>query len=100
MQARPWMMATACSDRFVRVYDRRKLSLRLPSAARPSQALLELCPLHLNLPGHKASAVYTTCARFSHRGDRLLATYHREQVCYARHAGGACHRRILFFSVV
>jgi len=77
------MMATACSDRFVRVYDRRNLSLRLPSAARPSRPLLELCPLHLNLPGHKASLVYTTCARFSHRGDQVVATYHREQVCHS-----------------
>eukprot|EP00892_Ulva_mutabilis_P012900 jgi/Ulvmu1/9983/UM059_0032.1 len=77
--AKPWMMATACSDRFVRVYDRRKLTLRLPSAAQPSPPLLELCPLHLAMPGHKASAVYTTCARFSHHGDRLIATYHREQ---------------------
>ena len=80
MQVRPWLMATACSDHQVRVYDRRRLSLRDPAASAASQSLLDLCPLHLHLPGHHPELVYTTCARFSNRGDRLVATYPSEHV--------------------
>jgi hypothetical protein len=72
-------MATACQDRFVRVYDRRMLSLRSPTAGTASPALLSLAPLQLCI-GRSAQypPAYTTCARFSHKGDRLLATYHHE----------------------
>jgi hypothetical protein len=82
VQARPWLMAAACSDRFVRVYDVRKLSLRAPGAAAASPPLLALAPLHLcTAPGigDAMGRPYTTCARFSNRGDQLVATYHGEQ---------------------
>lgn len=75
-------MATACSDRFVRVYDRRMLQLRAPTATTASPALLHLAPLHMCLSanGGMDGRAYTTCARFSRRGDRLVATFHGEQV--------------------
>ena len=84
VQERPWQMAVACSDRFVRVYDTRRLSLRSPGATGATPALLSLVPLHLCLGSASQHGLlgraYTTCARFSHRGDKLVATYHGEQV--------------------
>ena len=75
-------MAAACRDRYVRVYDRRRLSLRSPTAAAASPALLTLAPLQLcTAGGSQDGRAYTTCARFSNQGHRLLATYHHEQVC-------------------
>ena len=76
-------MAAACSDRYVRVYDMRKLSLRSPSAPTATPALLNLAPLHICMgrSGSVLARPYTTCARFSNRGDRLVATYHGEQAC-------------------
>ena len=75
------MLATACSDRFVRVYDRRRLSLRPSSAQAPDLPLMQLAPLHMAI-GRDAGGsnrAYSTCARFSHKGDRLVATFHAEQ---------------------
>jgi hypothetical protein len=79
-------MATACSDRFVRIYDRRRLSLCSPDTGQPAAALLSLAPLHL-LGGtlRNPACVYATRARFSNRGDRVVATYHREQVRWFLH---------------
>jgi hypothetical protein len=74
-------MATACSDRFVRIYDRRRLTMCNPNTGQPTASLLSLAPLHLlgGTPRNPA-CVYATRARFSNRGDRVVATYHREQV--------------------
>lgn len=81
VQSKPWLMAAACRDRYVRVYDRRRLSLRAPTAAAASPALLTLAPLQLcAATGSQDGRAYTTCARFSNQGHRLLATYHHEQV--------------------
>jgi hypothetical protein len=91
LQTHPWLMAAACSDRFVRVYDRRRLSLCCPDNGRSSTALLSLAPLHLlgGTPRNEAH-VFSTSARFSNRGDRIVATYHREQVSCSSRSCACC----------
>ena len=51
-------MAFACSDRFVRIYDRRMLQLRAPTATAASPVLLHLAPLHLCLGTGGGMATY------------------------------------------
>lgn len=86
MQARPWLMAAACSDQYVRIYDRRKMSVRAPTGSHASTPLLSLAPLHMLLDRSGTNTCHTTCARFSHRGDKVLANYHSDQVrCWGPH---------------
>lgn len=47
-KARPHQMAIAAGDCYLRVYDRRMLSLTQPSGAPPPQPLLALAPPHLS----------------------------------------------------
>jgi hypothetical protein len=49
LQADPNLLAVAAGDPFVRVYDRRCLSLMCPGSSS-TEPLLELAPPHLQLP--------------------------------------------------
>ncbi|KAK9836189.1 hypothetical protein WJX81_007802 [Elliptochloris bilobata] len=99
---RPTQLALACSDLYVRVFDRRMLSLgspgRLDSAARSCNPLLSLAPPHLRLrAGAARAASHTTHVAFGAHGDRLVANYNgdhayafdvtREGSCSATFAG-------------
>lgn len=70
------LLALACGDQFVRIYDRRKLSLSRPCrelvAAEP---LMKLAPPHLAMRP-PTGRLHATCVNFSNRGDKVLTTYH------------------------
>eukprot|EP00878_Enallax_costatus_P025492 GHUV01027276.1.p1 GENE.GHUV01027276.1~~GHUV01027276.1.p1 ORF type:complete len:315 (+),score=72.05 GHUV01027276.1:949-1893(+) len=73
----PHLMAVACGDPYVRVFDRRKLATSRPGG-RPSQPLLQLtCPhLPLLLKAGINRRAHTTHVSFSNRGDKLVTSYH------------------------
>jgi len=91
-KARPYMMAVACSDPYVRIFDMRKLSTGAPADDLCSKAVLELAPPHLYQKSAglhtRSGQPHTTHVTFSNRGDRVLATYHSDHA-YAFDALGA-----------
>lgn len=73
-QARPHQMAVACGDPYVRVFDRRKLSLGASAFPEP---MLRLSPPHLPiLCMVEGELCHSTYVNFSHRGDKLVALFH------------------------
>eukprot|EP00210_Caulerpa_lentillifera_P002560 g2455.t1 len=78
-KVRPHQMAVACGDAFVRLYDRRKLSLGQANNNFP-EALMMLAPPHMMryTEKHKCN---TTCVNFANRGDKLACLYHLDH-CY------------------
>ena len=84
----PHQIALACGDPFVRVYDRRKLSLSHNIAA--SRPLIKLTAPHLLLQGTRAAkfeGTHTTCVSFGATGRRVVATWHSDH-CYAFDVAG------------
>mmetsp|Transcript_4466 Transcript_4466/g.10812 ORF Transcript_4466/g.10812 Transcript_4466/m.10812 type:complete len:654 (-) Transcript_4466:616-2577(-) len=75
-KSRPYQLAVACGDPFVRIFDMRKLSARAPCEDMFAQPLLQLAPPHLHRASSLQAACYATCAKFSSRGDKVVATYH------------------------
>jgi len=74
----PWQMAVACGDAFVRIYDRRKLSL---GASSPAEALMYLAPPHLASGAKRRCpppTTHTTAVHFGQTGTSVIATYHRD----------------------
>jgi WD and tetratricopeptide repeats protein 1 len=79
----PFYMAVACSDEFVRVYDRRKI--RVETAARDSSLYVHMfAPEHLTQPSaadrRSRSQPFATHAVFSSCGRQLLANYSSDHV--------------------
>ncbi|MEW5317745.1 MAG: hypothetical protein WDW38_009020 [Sanguina aurantia] len=82
-KAQPHLMAIACGDPFIRIYDRRKLSTGAPDSGRGSgtPALLQLAPPHIPLgTSPRGARSHTTYVNFSHRGDKVIASYHGDHV--------------------
>lgn len=74
----PMYLAAACSDQFVRVYDRRTLSLQRNSGQFTSP-LCTLSPKHLkDLKSNHD--IHSTFVKFSHDGRKILASYCGEQI--------------------
>lgn len=61
-------MAVACGDPYVRIYDRRKLSLGGPGSVFPLP-LLVLAPPHLTI--RPLARSHTTYVNFSNAGDKV-----------------------------
>ncbi len=96
----PHLMAVACGDPTVRVFDRRKLSLGTPEAVlqgQGSRPVLGLAPPHLPLAlkGLRAGRAHATCVNFSGRGDRLVVTYHGDHA-YAFDVTGSGGVKVAF----
>mmetsp|Transcript_4084 Transcript_4084/g.10439 ORF Transcript_4084/g.10439 Transcript_4084/m.10439 type:complete len:576 (-) Transcript_4084:1243-2970(-) len=71
----PYQIAVACGDEFVRVYDRRKLSLAKQITGPlfyEHGELMSLCPPHMR----GTRDTFTTCVSFGNTGRRLAATWH------------------------
>ncbi|GBF94894.1 hypothetical protein Rsub_08137 [Raphidocelis subcapitata] len=88
----PHLLALACGDPFVRVFDRRRLGPGAPAAVAASEELLKLAPPHLPIAlyGRRSSRAHSTCVSFSSRGDRLVATYHSDHAyCFDVTGAGA-----------
>ncbi|QDZ20077.1 WD40 repeat domain-containing protein [Chloropicon primus] len=75
---RPYQLATACGDEYVRVYDRRMLS-----RSDRDDPLMKLTPPHLAVNGSERKRLtHTTCVSFGSTGRRLVASYHGDH-CYS-----------------
>ncbi|KAF6262611.1 hypothetical protein COO60DRAFT_599677 [Scenedesmus sp. NREL 46B-D3] len=75
--AAPHLMAVACGDPYVRVFDRRCIGTDCPGKPT-TRALLQLSAPHLPmlLKAGLSRRAHATHASFSSRGDRLVASYH------------------------
>ncbi len=90
-QVNQHLLAVACSDPYVRLYDRRMLSPTSPSSAA-AVPLLELAPPHLQLGvwhDGRPKTSHTTCVSFGSTGRRLLANYNGDHA-YCWDVAAAC----------
>lgn len=88
--ARPHYMALACGDAYIRIMDRRKLSTGSPSQVPGSEPVLRLAPPHLTLNDDRWTHHHATYVHFSHRGDKVVATYHNDHAyCFDVTSAGA-----------
>ncbi|KAK9823623.1 hypothetical protein WJX72_004300 [[Myrmecia] bisecta] len=80
-KVRPFQLAIASADKFVRCFDRRMMSTSAPDTpALSREAMLKLAPPHMCLAGGKQRPLqpHTTHVHFAHKGDKLLASYHAD----------------------
>jgi len=95
-KARPHLLALACGDPFVRLYDRRKLGPGTPaSKAQAPQPVMMLAPAHLpTYPTSRYGRAHATYASFSNKGDKLVVTYHGDQAyCFDVSSAGCISQR-------
>ncbi|KAK3256556.1 hypothetical protein CYMTET_34314 [Cymbomonas tetramitiformis] len=86
---RPYELAIAAGDPFVRIYDRRYLC---PGGAQPQPAMLYLTPPHLAdaCSNRRGTETHVTSVAFSSCGASLVANYHSDHV-YTFDVRGAGH---------
>jgi hypothetical protein len=89
----PALIAVASDDCFVRVYDRRRLSVGHSASASSSASacLHRFSPPHLcsSDSASSSSSIYPTSVRFSPLGDSLLVNYSGDQIySFSTHADG------------
>ncbi|KAL0048474.1 hypothetical protein WJX82_004068 [Trebouxia sp. C0006] len=76
-------LAIAAGDVYVRMYDRRMLSSGSPKDEHVrAEPVLQMAPPHACLinSNKRTGRAHTTCVSFGNRGDKLVATYHCDQV--------------------
>eukprot|EP00210_Caulerpa_lentillifera_P004731 g4515.t1 len=78
-KVQPHQIAIACGDAYVRLYDRRMLSLGSSNTHYPD-ALMKLAPPHMTRYTEKHNC-YLTSVSFANRGDKVVCMYNLDH-CY------------------